>query len=244
MITRIKLLQTLVATTLIASNFSHAKQETYGDIQSKRQLSISQNESLSDLSLAEAEKAHRNRMKVLDNEYLNLLQIEKGLSTKVQTKPADDPKLVEMRQQQAFQRKLAMQKDQDIDKLISEMESQIFLVDLYEVAGLIRGEFWYQGANEVLTENAIFGDWLVKKLNFEGALVVPIDPNTGMEKKNGQRNLRLMSEEEAISRFKKAQAFRDQIVENKLSEVSLGGFSTSPATFMPNSSPSEGLMFR
>ncbi|MDA0146194.1 hypothetical protein OCT63_18365 [Vibrio sp. RW] len=244
MITRIKLLQTLVATTLIASNFSHAKQETYGDIQSKRQLSISQNESLSDLSLAEAEKAHRNRMKVLDNEYLNLLQIEKGLSTKVQTKPADDPKLVEMRQQQAFQRKLAMQKDQDIDKLISEMESQIFLVDVYEVAGLIRGEFWYQGANEVLTENAIFGDWLVKKLNFEGALVVPIDPNTGMEKKNGQRNLRLMSEEEAISRFKKAQAFRDQIVENKLSEVSLGGFSTSPATFMPNSSPSEGLMFR
>ena len=53
-----------------------------------------------------------------------------------------------------------------------------------------------------------------------------------------------MSEQEAIARFKKAQAFRDQIVENKLSEVSLGGFPSTPATFIQNSSPADGLMFR
>lgn len=234
----------VLLSSLLFTSFTHAQDGTYEEVQAQRQLSISKNEALTEQNLLEAERSHRNRMKVLDNDYLNLLKIEKGLKNNVSTSSGDDPKVKELRQQQTFQRNLALQKDADINKLIAEMESQIFLVDVYEVAGLIRGEFWYQGANEVLTENAIFGDWLIKKLSFNGAVVVPINPSTGIEDSKGKQNLRLMSEQEAISRFKKAQAFRDQIVENKLSEVSLGGFPNNPATFVPNSSPSEGLMFR
>jgi hypothetical protein len=234
---------TLLSLCLFTS-FTHAEDPTYEDVQAQRQLSITKNEAMNEQSLEEAKRAHRNRMKVLDNDYLNLLKIEKGLKSNATTASSEDPKVKEMRQQQSLQRQLARQKDDDINKLIAEMESQIFLVDVYEVAGLIRGEFWYQGANEVKTDNAIFGDWLIKQVTFDGAVVVPINPSTGIEDSKRTKTLRLMSEDEAISRFKRAQAFRDQIIENKLSEVSLGGFPSNPATFVPNSSPADGLMFR
>ena len=126
---------------LFIASFSHAEEGTYNDVQTQRQLSITKNEGLTEQSIEEAKRAHRNRLKVLDNDYLNLLKVEKGLTSTVSTSNNEDPKVKEMRQQQSLQRQLVQQKDADINKLIAEMESQIFLVDVYEVAGLIRGEF-------------------------------------------------------------------------------------------------------
>jgi len=234
----------LLGVSILTPNMAFSAEDTYADVQQQRQLSRSQQDTLTAQQLAVSELEHRNRLKVLDNEYLTLMNIEKGLKSTKEQEEKEDPKIAELKSQHLLQQQLSNKKDREINKLIAEMESQIFLVDVYEVAGRIRGEFWYQGANEIKTENSIFGEWLITDLTFDGAQVVPIDPATGITNKALKKQLQLMSETEAIARFKKAQSFRDRIIENKLNEVSIGGFSSSSASFIPNNSPTQGLMFQ
>ena len=223
-----------------------AQGETYEDIQEQRKLSVKQNDKLTAQSIKAAEREHRNRMKSLDNEYKSLLLIEKGLlqggSTKMEQSDEDKEFKLQKYQSELNAANQA-KKEADIDYLIKEMESDIFLTDLYEVAGLVRGEFWYQGANEILTEGAIFGEWYIKQLSFDGAIVERADLELNSDDKSAKRQLKLMSEEEALSRFKKSQRFRDQIIEQKLGEMTSGVFNTTNGQIMHNNSPSPGLMF-
>ncbi|MGF1826847.1 hypothetical protein [Vibrio splendidus] len=238
----------LLCSFIIAIPFTaFAQGETYEDVQAQRKLSVKQNEKLTAQSVKTAEREHRNRMKLLDNEYKNLLIIEKGLlqggSVKKEQSDANREFLMQKYQSEldaANQEK----KEAQLDNLIKEMESDIFLTDLYEVAGLVRGEFWYQGANEILTEGAIFGEWYIKHLSFDGAIVERADLELNSDDKSATRQLKLMSEEEALSRFKKSQRFRDQIIEQKLGEMTSGVFNATGGQMMPNDSPSPGLMFQ
>ncbi|KAB0482463.1 hypothetical protein F7Q91_03375 [Vibrio chagasii] len=237
----------LCSLILVAPLTVFAQTETYEDIQEKRMLSAKQNDQLNSQELQAAERQHRNKMKMLDNEYKNLLLIEKGLiqggSAKKEVSDAEREFQIQ-KYQSELEAKELKDKEVALDSLIKEMESQIYLTDLYEVAGLIRGEFWYQGANEILTEGAIFGEWYIKDLSFDGALIEKANMDLNSTEKSNTRQLKLMGEDEALSRFKKSQKFRDQIIEQKLGEMRSGVFNATGGQMMPNNSPSPGLMFK
>ncbi|APX09873.1 hypothetical protein P3719_18730 [Vibrio parahaemolyticus] len=220
--------------------------QTYQDIQKQRSLSIEENKSLSQNELIRAQKEHANKMLMLDNQYQQLLiennKLLNGGPEPKKEKASDEERLAKFQEETRTKRRA--QREAEVNALLNEMEKQIFVTDIYEIAGQLKGEFWHKGAIQTLKEGESFGDWYVDSLSFQGAVVMPFDYSTHKMDKSRARHITVKTSDEAIDRFKKAQTFRDRIIEQKIGELSESSMFGAPAPTLINDSPSQGLMFK
>ena len=115
---------------------------------------------------------HRNKVLELNNQY-ELLIIENNKirnQGKFEKKQSEAPVTSEERlakYKMEEQQRVDTQRKAELEALIVEIEKQIFITDIHEIAGKTKGEFWHQGSVQTLSEGDTFGDWYIKKLSFK-----------------------------------------------------------------------------
>lgn len=252
---KISILATAIALCVSAQAVANKKQEeanTYSELQTMRGLSVEKQGSLTQEQLDQAKLIHRNKILELNNQYelliieSNKIRNQGSIEKKEAAAPvSSEERLAKYRMEQR-QRDEAKNKA-ELEALIVEIEKQIFITDIHEIAGKTKGEFWHQGSVQTLSEGDTFGDWYVKELTFNGAIVVPYNLEKKSISKSGTKHIALMTPDEAISRFKTGQQFRDTLLKQKM-EALTGATTANPYGFQApqliNNSPTSGLMFQ
>lgn len=237
-------------------SFSKGEVNTYSDLQEQRGLSLSEQKKLSekekmlnditmDTKILKAQEEYNKLKESTENVKKQLIQTPTGRAAPLDKRAgqlprnnqngAPNPTANLQNNPSEFQLK-------QVQKWMDEMSSQIFLVDITEIAGKRVGDFWINGGMMTRSEGQSLGNWTLKTLDFDQATLTEIKPESA---KKGRQTITVLrkTKEEALYISNKIDAYKQAILDQRLQMAGSLTSGTLASPLLINNSPTPGQMF-